>query len=46
MSELSNLKHVHKITEGNAHVYILDNGAVIDSEAEAMLQALHSRSIG
>jgi len=29
-----------------ADIFVLDTGAVIDAEAEAMLQALHSRSLG
>lgn len=41
---LSDLQHVRVPTGGD--VYVLDTGAVIDSEAEAMIQALHSRSTG
>ena len=43
---LSNLKHTRVDIEGGGEVIILDTGAVIDAEAEAMLQALHSRSTG
>ena len=43
---LSSLKHTGVQIEGGGEVIILDTGAVIDSEAEAMLQALHSRSTG
>lgn len=43
-TRLSFLKHAkHPLPTGGA-VILLDNGAVIDAEAEAMLQALHSRS--
>lgn len=40
------MTHTHKTTASGINVYILNNEAVIDSEAEAMLQALHSRSTG
>lgn len=40
------LKHVTRETASGAQVYVLNTGAVINPEAEAMLQALHSRSIG
>ncbi len=46
MNEITQLKHTTKTTPENAEVLVLDTGAVIDPEAEAMLQALHSRSIG
>jgi thymidylate synthase ThyX len=42
---LDKLNHI-KETKENVKVYILDKGEIIDSEAEAMLQALHSRSTG
>lgn len=45
-SPLSKLKHTIVPIVGGGEVFVLDNGAVIDSEAEAMLQALHSRSTG
>ena len=41
---LNELNHIHTQTLDGADVYMLDTGAVIDAEAEAMLQALHSRS--
>ncbi|MFH1699680.1 MAG: FAD-dependent thymidylate synthase [Candidatus Zixiibacteriota bacterium] len=41
---LSDLKHTKVNIKGGGEVIILDTGAVIDAEAEAMLQALHSRS--
>ncbi|MEZ5357727.1 MAG: FAD-dependent thymidylate synthase [Candidatus Zixiibacteriota bacterium] len=44
--ELSELKHTAVDIEGGGEVIVLDTGAIIDSEAEAMLQALHSRSTG
>ena len=44
MSSLDSLTHIHKTTPTWADVYVLDTWAIIDSEADAMLQALHSRS--
>ncbi len=44
--DLDHLKHTHAKTPEGSDVYMLDNWAVIDAEAEAMLQALHSRSTG
>ena len=43
---LSDLKHTTERIEGGGEVIVIDTGAVIDAEAEAMLQALHSRSTG
>lgn len=43
---LSDLKHTIVKIKGGGEVIILDTGSVIDAEAEAMLQALHSRSTG
>jgi thymidylate synthase ThyX len=43
---LSDLKHTAVNIKGGGEVIILDTGAVIDAEAEAMLQSLHSRSTG
>lgn len=43
---LENLKHSRVEVKGGGKVIVLDTGAVIGPEAEAMLQALHSRSIG
>lgn len=40
------LKHVRKSLGGPGQVVVIDNGALITAEADAMLQALHSRSIG
>jgi thymidylate synthase ThyX len=45
-SGLEDLRHIEMKVPGGGDVYVLDTGAVIDSEAEAMLQALHSRSVG
>jgi len=39
------LRHATKIIPGGGKVLILDTGAIISPEAEAMLQALYSRSI-
>lgn len=44
--ELSNLDHTVVSLKSGGEVIVLDNGAAIDAEAEAMLQALHSRSVG
>ena len=38
--------HVHRRTIDGSDIYVLDTGASIGPEAVAMLQALHSRSIG
>ncbi|MFH0857902.1 MAG: FAD-dependent thymidylate synthase [Candidatus Magasanikbacteria bacterium] len=43
---MENLKHVEKALSSGGFVLVLDTGAVIDAQAEAMLQALHSRSTG
>jgi thymidylate synthase ThyX len=44
--KIDNLKHSQVPIKGGGKVVVLDTGAVIGPEAEAMLQALHSRSIG
>jgi thymidylate synthase ThyX len=46
MNTIIELTHHEKTIEGGGSVLILNTGAVINPEAEAMLQALHSRSIG
>jgi len=46
MTSLQDLNHVHKKTKHWIDVFVLDKGATITSEAEAMIQALHSRSTG
>lgn len=43
---VSDLKHVESPLSGGGFVLVLNTGAVINPEAEAMLQALHSRSVG
>ncbi len=40
------LKHSVRKLHGGGKVLVLDTGAVITPEAQAMLQALHSRSVG
>lgn len=40
------LKNTEVNLSGGGEIIVLDTGAVINAEAEAMLQALHSRSIG
>lgn len=42
----SDLKHIEKKIPGGGQVLVLDLGSAIDAQAEAMLQALHSRSTG
>jgi len=44
--EISSLQHTYVKLHRGGDIIILDKGEVIDSEAEAMLQALHSRSTG
>ncbi|OGI74709.1 hypothetical protein A2740_01275 [Candidatus Nomurabacteria bacterium RIFCSPHIGHO2_01_FULL_43_16] len=43
---IDNLKHSQIQIKGGGKIIVLDTGAVIGPEAEAMLQALHSRSVG
>jgi len=43
---IDNLKHSQTNIKGGGKVIILDTGSVIGPESAAMLQALHSRSIG
>lgn len=43
---MENLQHVTKTLTGGGMVFGLDTGAAINASAEAMLQALHSRSTG
>ncbi|MES2006798.1 MAG: FAD-dependent thymidylate synthase [Patescibacteria group bacterium] len=44
--QYEDLKHVRRSLGGSGQVVVIDNGALITAEADAMLQALHSRSIG
>lgn len=44
--KIDNLKHSQVEIKNGGKVIILDTGATIGPEAEAMLQALHSRSVG
>src|SRR3989344_1423937 len=44
--ELSNLQHTTVDLPSGGVIIVLDTGAAINAEAEAMLQALHSRSTG
>lgn len=48
MSErsLANITHVERSLPDGGRVIVLNTGALINPEAEAMLQALHSRSTG
>ena len=43
---IESLKHTVKELNGGGMVMILDTGAVIGPESQAMIQALHSRSTG
>ncbi len=40
------MQYHHRKTTTGIDLYILETGAQINAEAEAMLQALHSRSVG
>lgn len=44
--DLKSISHTQKPLKNGGMVLVLNTGAVIGPEAEAMLQALHSRSIG
>lgn len=44
--KFEDLKHVCRPLDGGGTVVVLDTGARITPEAKAMIQALHSRSIG
>jgi len=44
MSTLDTLTHTRKNLTGGGQVVVLNTGAIINPESEAMLQALHSRS--
>ncbi len=44
--DFSELRHIRRVLPNGAKVIFLDNGAIIDAEAEAMIQALHSRELG
>lgn len=44
--DLSTLKHVRRYPGNGSMVLALDTGALINAESEAMIQALHSRSVG
>lgn len=44
MNNLDSLTHTRKTLSGGGQVVVLNTGAVINPESEAMLQALHSRS--
>jgi len=46
MRSIGKLKHTTEKIKSGGEVTVLDTGAVIGAEAEAMLQALHSRSTG
>lgn len=46
MKTITNLKHTIRHSSDGAMILILDTGALIDPESSAMIQALHSRSIG
>lgn len=44
--QIQNLTHVRRSLAGGGEVVVLNTGAIINAESEAMLQALHSRSVG
>ena len=43
---ISSLQHVSRKLKNGGMVMVLDTGAVIDPESDAMIQAMHSRSTG
>ena len=45
-NDISSLQHISRTTPSGAKVIVLNTGSIIDQEAVAMLQAMHSRSIG
>ena len=44
MKSISDLKHTEVKLKDGGKIIVLDNGAIISAESEAMLQALHSRT--
>lgn len=46
MTPLDPLVHTTRDLKGGGRVLVLNTGAAVNPEAEAMLQALHSRSVG
>ena len=46
MGKINDLNHIKVDIKNGGEVFVLDKGDIINSEAEAMLQALHSRSTG
>jgi thymidylate synthase ThyX len=44
--EVSSLKHVRRHLKSGGQVIVVDTGAVLNAESLAMIQAMHSRSIG
>ena len=46
MSKISELNHFTCDIIGGGEVIVLDTGSTLTSESVAMLQALHSRSVG
>ena len=46
MKDISSLEHVERFLPCGGFILVLNTGALIGPEAEAMLQALHSRSVG
>ncbi len=46
MTSVEEISHIEKSLSSGGMVLVLNTGAIIDPEAQAMLAALHSRSIG
>jgi thymidylate synthase ThyX len=44
--DIGSLKHVRRKLKSGGQVIVVDTGAVLNAEALAMVQALHSRSLG
>ena len=46
MAEIADLSHTQRPLAGGGEIIVLNTGALISPEAQAMLGALHSRSVG
>ena len=46
MQSIESLNHQKELLKDGGHIVIIDPGATLTAEALAMLQALHSRSVG
>lgn len=46
MTNIKDLNHVERTLPGNGKIVVIDPGATLGADALAMIQALHSRSVG